>query len=290
VLASVDEPSFQAEDFIIEEDAMLLLTEQGWVKRQREIRDVSTTRLREGDRVIDLAAGSTKSAVAFFSNQGSCYVCRMVDIPAATGYGNPVQTLFKLDDGEKLIRALCFDPRVLEVPEASEDAEPEPPLALAVTRQGQALRFSLRQHRDVSTKAGRRYARLAEGDQVLYVDVMKTGDYVAGATENGHALICRADEVAVLASAGKGVMLVKLEGNDVVVGARLLRTKSQELKLENEKGTVYEVSVRRYAAVSRGGKGHQLFKRGKLVGVVHDDPELPSLGEAKSLTRPPKPN
>jgi DNA gyrase/topoisomerase IV subunit A len=85
-------------------------------------------------------------------------------------------------------------------------------------------------------------------------------------------------------------MLIKLEGNDVVVGARLLRTKSEELKLENEKGTVYEVSVRRYAAASRGGKGHQLFKRGKLVGVVHDDPVLPSLGEAKSLTRPPKPN
>jgi DNA gyrase subunit A len=291
VLANVDEPAFQAEDFIVEEDTMLVLTAQGWVKRQREVRDLASTRLREGDRVIDVVAGSTKSAVAFFSNQGVCYVCRMVDVPQVTGYGNPVQTLFKLDDGEKLIRALCFDARLLDVPEPSEDAEPEPPLALAVTRQGQALRFSLRGHRDPSTKAGRRYARLAEGDEVLYVDVMKTGDYVAAASEHGHALICRADEVAVLASAGKGVMLMKLEAGDLVVGARLLRTKSEELKLENEKGTVYEVSVRRYAAVSRGGKGHQLFKRGRLVGKVAEEPVVPTLeGSPRPQSRAPKPN
>lgn len=290
VLANVDEPAFQAEDFIIEEDAVAVLTQQGWVKRQREIKDLSATRVREGDRVIDVAAGSTKSAVAFFSNQGSCYVCRMVDIPQATGYGNPVQTLFKLDDGEKLVRMLCFDPRLLEVPEPREDAEPEPPLALAVTKLGQAMRFSLRQHREPSTKSGRRYARLAEGDEVLYVDVMKTGDYVAAATEGGHALICRADEVAVLASAGKGVMLIKLDPKDVVVAAKLLHAKSDELRVEKETGSVLEVGPRQVEVVSRGGKGHALFKRGKLVGKVEEEPQVPSLGDGKPQGRASKPN
>jgi DNA gyrase subunit A len=290
VLANVDEPAFQAEDFIVEEDGVVVLTAQGWIKRQREIKDLSTTRLREGDRVIDVAAGSTKSALAFFSNQGVCYVCRFVDVQQVTGYGNPVQTLFKLDDGEKLIKMLSFDPRLLEVPEATPDAEPEPPLALAVTRSGQSLRFSLRPHREPSTKAGRKYARLSEGDQVIYVDVMKTGDYVAAASERGHALICRADQVAVLGSAGKGVMLMKLEDGDVIVGAKLLRSKSDQLNLENEKGTPYDVTLRKYDAVTRGGKGHALFKRGKLVGKVAEDPELPSLGEAAPNSRRPKPN
>ncbi len=290
VLASVDEPEFQAEDFIIEEDAVALLTEQGWLKRQRELKDVSSTRLREGDRVIDVAAGSTKSAIAFFSNQGSCYVCRVVDIPQATGYGNPVQTLFKLDDGEKLVRMLSFDPRLLEVPEPTEGAEPEPPFGLAVTRQGQALRFSLRPHREPSTRSGRKYARLGEGDEVLYVGVAKASDYVAAASESGHALICRADEVAVLASAGKGVMLMKLADDDVIVGARVLRSKDDELSLENEKGTVYTVSVRRYEVVSRAGRGHALFKRGKLVGAVDEEPEVPELEPVKPPARGPKPN
>ncbi len=291
VLGNVDEPAFQAEDFIVEEDGVVILTEQGWIKRQREIKDLSTTRLREGDRVIDVVAGSTKSALAFFSNQGVCYVCRFVDVQQVTGYGNPVQTLFKLDDGEKLIKAMSFDPRVLEVPEATPDAEPEPPLALAVTRQGQSLRFSLRPHREPSTKAGRKFARLSEGDQVIYVDVMKTGDYVAAASESGHALICRADQVAVLGSAGKGVMLMKLDEGESLVGAKLLRGKSDQLNLENEKGTAYDVSLRKYEAVTRGGKGHALFKRGKLVGKVAEDPEIPTLGEpTPPNSRRPKPN
>ncbi|HEY6881995.1 MAG TPA: DNA topoisomerase IV subunit A [Polyangiales bacterium] len=291
VLANVDEPAFQAEDFIVEEDGVVILTEQGWIKRQREIKDLSTTRLREGDRVIDVVAGSTKSAISFFSNKGVCYVCRFVDVQQATGYGNPVQTLFKLDDGEKLIKMMSFDPRVLEVPEATPDAEPEPPLALAVTRQGQSLRFSLRPHRDPSTKAGRKYARLSEGDQVIYVDVMKTGDYIAAASDSGHALICRADQVAVLGSAGKGVMLMKLDEGEILVGAKLLRSKSDELAVENEKGTAYDITLRKYEAVTRGGKGHALFKRGKLVGKVAEEPELPTLGEpATSNSRRPKPN
>jgi len=288
ILSSVDEPEFQAEDFIIDEDAYALLSAQGWVKRQGGIKDLATTRVREGDSIIGVAAGSTKASVAFFSNQGSCYVCRMVDIPPATGYGNPVQNLFKLADGEKMIRMLCFDPRQLEVPAAEEGTEPEAPFALAVTRLGQTLRFSLRGHREPSTRTGRRYARLAEGDEVIYVHQVGDKDYVAAASSEGHALICEAEEVALLAGAGKGVMLMKLDEGDYLVGATLLRTKSDALRLLNEKGTEYDVSRRKYEAVSRGGKGHALFKRGKLVERVPEEPEVPSLGEAPRPSRPPR--
>jgi DNA gyrase subunit A len=286
VLASVDEPEYQAEDFIVDEDGVAVLTVQGWIKRQREVKDLSTTRLREGDRVCDVVAASTKSQIAFFSNQGSCYVCRMVDIPQVTGYGNPVQTLFKLADGEKLVRMLSFDPRALEVPEASEGAEPEPPYALAVSRKGQCLRFSLRPHRDPSTRSGRKYARLAEGDEIVYVDMIASRQHVAAASESGHALICKGDEVSLLSGAGKGVALMKLEEGDVLVGAKVLRDKTDALVVENDKGTTFEISLRKYGAVSRAGKGHALFKRGKLATVVPDEPTVPTLGEAGKSQRP----
>jgi DNA gyrase subunit A len=210
----------------------------------------------------------------------------MVDIPAATGYGNPIQTLFKLADGEKIIRMVGFDPRLLEVPEAQEGAEPEPPFALAVTRQAQSLRFSLRPHREPSTRAGRKYARLAEGDEVIYLDVLGKGDYVAAATVEGYALICKADEVALLAGAGKGVMLMKLDDGDELVGAKVFHNKSDQLNLVNEKGTEYDVTLRKYNAVSRGGKGHQLFKRGKLASKVPDEIVLPELPEGPRNSRP----
>jgi DNA gyrase subunit A len=291
VLANVDEPEFEASDFIVEEDAVAILTAQGWVKRQRELKDVGTTRLREGDKVIDVVAGSTKSSVAFFSNQGSVYVALMNDIPQATGYGNPVQNLFKLADGEKIIRALSFDPRVLEVPAATEGAEePEAPFAVAVTRKGQSLRFSLRPHREPSTRSGRKYARLGEGDEVIYVQSQGPGkEWLTAASTSGHALICVADEVALLAGAGKGVMLMKLDDDEELVGAKLLRAKSDQVVFLNEKGTEYDVTLRKYGAVSRGGKGHALFKRGKLTGRVEDEIVVPSLGDGpKPSGRPPK--
>ena len=161
IAGAVEEASFDEEAFIVDEDAMVVLSKEGRVKRQQRVKDVSKARTREGDEILEIIAGSTRSAVAFFSNLGTCYVTRIADVPATTGYGHPVQSLFKLKDGERIVSMIGFDPRFLEVPEVSAGAEdPEEPFALAVTKQGMSLRFSLRGHRDPSTRAGRKYARL----------------------------------------------------------------------------------------------------------------------------------
>src|SRR6185437_8163811 len=83
VMGNVDEPEFGEEDFIVDENANVILSSQGWVKRVRELKDVSATRLREGDSVLAVVAGSTRAAVAFFSNLGGCYVCRVHDLPSS---------------------------------------------------------------------------------------------------------------------------------------------------------------------------------------------------------------
>ena len=46
---NADEVEFSADDFIVEEDNVVIVSRDGWVKRQKEVRDLSTTRLREGD-------------------------------------------------------------------------------------------------------------------------------------------------------------------------------------------------------------------------------------------------
>src|SRR5688500_3136164 len=110
--AAENEVEYTAEDFIVAEDNHILVTADGWVKRQKEI-NPETTRLREGDRVLSLVAGSTRAAVTFFSNFGTAYTARIIDIPATTGYGEPIQKLFKLKDGEKIVAAVSMDDRVL---------------------------------------------------------------------------------------------------------------------------------------------------------------------------------
>jgi DNA gyrase subunit A len=282
IVGNLDEPSFEAEDFILEEDALVVLTRQGWLKRQREMKDAAATRVREGDAVLDVVAGSTKAAVAFFSNLGTCYVSRVVDIPATTGYGSPLQSMFKLSDGERIVRMLSFDPRVLEVPPVEEGAtEPGGPYVIAASKHGMTMCMSLRSHREPSTRSGRRFMRLDEGDEVLFVGLKTKRAHLACATVQGRALICNADEVSLLAGPGKGVMLIKLDKDDVVIGAQLLSGPKDALIVEKESGTALKVSLDKYKPVSRGGKGHAMFQRGSVSKVVTLPPPVPTLPESK---------
>src|SRR5205085_7649939 len=99
------EQTYTADDFIVEEDNVVLNARGGWVQRQKEVKDLSTSRLREGDSVLAAFAGSTRATCVFFSNFGVAYTCRIVDVPASTGYGEPIQKQFKLKDGEKIVGA-----------------------------------------------------------------------------------------------------------------------------------------------------------------------------------------
>jgi DNA gyrase subunit A len=280
ISAAVDEPEYDAEAFILEEDAVVLLSTQGWVKRQREMKDAGQTRLREGDQALDVAAGSTKSTVAFFSNKGTCYVCRVNDIPASTGHGAPVQKLFKLDDGERIVRMIGMDPRVLDVPAEEEGAaEPQPPYVVAVSSSGQCLRMSLRAHREPSTRSGRRFMRVQGDEEVVYVGLDRDEAKLACASRDGRFLICESSDVSLLSGAGKGVRLIKLDKDDALVGARLLYAPSDALVVEKESGAELTITTRKYHVVSRGGKGHALFQRGSVSRVVLEVPEVPRLSQ-----------
>jgi DNA gyrase subunit A len=281
IVNSSDEPAFDAEAFIVEEDATVILTYQGRIKRQQKLKDVASTRLREGDRVLAVAAGSTKAALAFFSNLGVCYVTRIADIAPSTGHGDPIQKLFKLKDGERMIAMRSFDPRQLDVPEAIEGAEPAPPFAIAVTQLGLTMRFSLRPHRDPSTRSGRRFCRLNPDDEVIYVSVCEGSEQLACASYAGRALICSVDDVPLLGGPGKGVKLIKLGKDDRLAGAQLLISDRDALIAVHESDKQYRISTGKYEVVSRAGKGHSLFKRGKLSGVVWPDPIVPNSEESE---------
>src|SRR5262245_49080112 len=151
LIESEEEVSFTADDFIVEEDNVVIVSRDGWVKRQKEVRDLSTTRLREGDSVLAVLQGSTRAAAVFFSNFGAAYTSRIIDVPASTGYGEPVQKLFKLRDGERIVAAFSLDQRSIgdiATPPARRGGPSGPPdaippvHAIAVTSDGYSLRFS----------------------------------------------------------------------------------------------------------------------------------------------------
>ena len=260
VSVAVEEPEYDAEAFIPDEDAFAVVTVDGWLKRLGQLKDPKQTRLREGDDVLTVLQGGTRELVVLFSSRGSAYVLRMNDVPPSTGYGEPVQKLFKFGDGERVVAALSLDPRVTP----DKDV-----VLLAVTRGGMVLRFSTDPLREATTRSGRRFARPAEGDEVVSVEVCEEGAIVVLASEKGRAILFDSDEVPVLAGPGKGVIGIRLAEDDRVIGATLFGKdeKRAALTLENSKGTAHTVT-RRHDVVGRGGKGFELIKRDRFVRAV----------------------
>ncbi|HEY7446771.1 MAG TPA: DNA topoisomerase IV subunit A [Vicinamibacterales bacterium] len=267
---------FSADDFIVEEDNVVIVSHDGWVKRQKEVRDLSSTRLREGDAVLAVLPGSTRSSAVFFTNFGMAYSCRLVDVPASTGYGEPIQSLFKFKDGEKVVAALSLDSRVVgNVAAPREGAEP-PAHAVAVTSDGYSLRFSLEGLVEPSTRAGRRFARTAEGAEVVGVSRVEGDEVLIAATRQARAILCKADEVNFLSGPGRGVILIKLaRDDDRVLGFVASRGDRDLLTVETSRGASQTISTAKYEVTGRGGKGRELLQRGEFVRVLPAAIEAP---------------
>jgi DNA gyrase subunit A len=272
-----EEVSFTADDFIVEEDNVVIVSRDGWLKRQKEVRDLSTTRLREGDAVLAVLPGSTRATIVLFTNFGAAYTSRIIDVPASTGYGEPVQKLFKLRDGERVIAAFSLDPRVIGNITARREGQPPPVHALAVTSDGYSLRFSFEPFVDASTRAGRRYARPADGADVVGVSRITGDEVVIAATRDARAILCRADEVNYLSGPGKGVILIKLtRGEDTVLGFIASTGERDLLRVETSRGSEQTISTAKYEVTGRGGKGRELLQRGQFTRVIPPEVENPA--------------
>ncbi len=257
--AGSEEIEYSEDAFIADEDAHVVLTRDGWIKRVREIKDPAQTRVREGDEVMALLAGSLKANLVLFSNFGTAYVTRFNDIPASTGYGDPVQKLFKLDDQERMIYALSLDKRL-----------PQIASLLAVSKLGLGLRFALEAHAEISTRAGRRFAKPAEGDELFGISPCDADQLLGVVSEQGHALVCAVSEINELSGPGRGVAVIKLDDDDRVVAFKCADEKRgdwQSIPLESEKGKKVQVEIRKGELVARGGRGRELVRRDKVHPV-----------------------
>jgi DNA gyrase subunit A len=300
-----EEPQFSAEDFIVDEDNQVIVTRDGWIKRQKDIRDPSTTRLREGDAVLTAEAGSTRASIVFLSNFGTAYTCKIIDVPASTGYGEPIQKLFKLKDGERIINALSLDPRTIgdigkaasAAPEAEDEKEAKesdveaaleaPPVhGFAASSDGYALRFSLAPFREVSTRSGRRYARPSKDNEIVGVAAINGSEIIIAASKNARATLCKSDEVNFLAGAGKGVLLMKLQDDDRLLGFKASTGDRDLLEVETSRGATQTISTAKYEVTGRGGKGREIMQRGQFLRIVPEAPSVPGLvqDEEKKLS------
>src|SRR5438093_7459185 len=134
---------FDEEAYILRENTNVVLTRDGWVKRVGRLSSVESTRVREGDEVIAVVPASTLDHVVFLADDGTAYTMRANEVPASSGYGEPITKFFRLDDRVKILAAVTADVRFTPADRTNKKGEPLGPFLLVATSQGLTLRTPL---------------------------------------------------------------------------------------------------------------------------------------------------
>jgi DNA gyrase subunit A len=253
VLSSAPELVYDAEAYLVHEDATVVVTRDGWIKRLGEVKDPSSTRVREGDVAKWILRGNTRDSLALFSNFGVVFVMKVANVPATTGYGEPVQSLLNFKDGECVVSAAL-------VPPASEEAKPGtvPRWFVATTR---GMGFFCRPDLSETTKSGRRIARVKEGDEIILV-APGDGDTITVATAAGKVLVFPARELAELSGPGRGVILMRVDKSDRIIGAVCHRPDDKIVAIGDDGA---ERAFHLPEPAHRAQKGRKAIKRMKPV-------------------------
>ncbi len=307
---------YREEDYIVDEDSWVIVTRDGWAKRQRSFTDIASIRVRDDDQVGWVYRARARQTVTFFTDRGIGYTMRVNDVPLTTGHGEPIQKHFALDDQEHLVGVICHDPRCLpdpgktpqslprmtqrllvDEPEANGTTErngtseghgeaagpPPPPYGVALTAGGKVLRFALATFAPISTRKGRLAARLDPnfpGDLVVGVQTTDGTENVCLATRLARVLIFPVVEANIVSGPARGVAAIKLDAKDRVLGFVLADRKREGLSVRTSRGSIQIVRATKYPVAGRGGKGYTILQRGTLEAVVPSEAEpIPALEE-----------
>ncbi len=221
-----------------------------------------------------MVPASTLDHVIFLADDGTAYTMRVNEVPASSGYGEPIAKFFRLADQVKVTDAITTDERFTPPEEKPANGEAPGPYLLVVTAQGQTLRTPLAPFRTASTKLGRRYVRLNEGDRVVMAVVPGKEETIYLATAAGHVIHFPIEQINILSGVGKGVMGIKLEEGDTCLGGALMGGRFDKMVLETTGGKTMEFGRGKYEVTARGGKGVEAVKRTGFVRVVSPPIEL----------------
>ncbi len=272
---------FDPQAYIVRENTHIVISTEGWVRRIGRISTLDKLRMREGDQLLTVLPCSTLDNAIFFSSDGTAYTLPAEQIPASTGYGEPLSKHIRLSDGATLFTAISTDTRFTP-PDTEVDDQPAPaPYLMIVTASGQVMRLSLSTFRLPSTKSGRRYCRLVEKDRVVYAELVEETDTMFLISREARLIHFSVSDVPVLSGAGKGVRGIKLDVGDVLLGAQKMSRPSDTLKVINDNDKPMSFGQMKYTITGRGGKGVKVAHRSTIKSIVKPDLILPDWGQVE---------
>jgi len=267
---------FRAEDLIPEEEVIVTVSHEGYIKRVpvttyrsqgRGGKGVRGSESKEGDWLEDLFTASTHDYLLFFTNLGRVYWLKVYDIPSMsrTSRGRAIVNLLKLQRNEQITS-------ILPVKQFEER------YVMMATRNGVVKKTPLGAFsRPRST--GIVAINLDKGDVLIEAALTSGEDQIVLGTRDGMAIIFPETDVRPMGRTARGVKGVTLREGDQVVDMRVVDPQATLLTV-CENGYGKRTEIREYPTQSRGGVGVINIKtserNGKVVGlkVVRDEDEL----------------
>ena len=273
----IESIEYNAEDFIAHEEVHIILSQNGWVRKLKNLSDPSGLKFKENDQLLGILQTNTRNLIALFTSFGIVYVSKVYNLPyTRSGFGEPVQSLFKFGDGEKVVSMLTLSApgEGLDTPEQSEGQTTMDFLKsdksgenntefIVVSANGFGFRFPLSNLAE-TTRSGRKIMNLKNDDSMIGFAPV-THSHVFLATEKGKAVVIATDQITQLAGSGKGVTLMK-PGESNVVGFKLVNLKDK-ITIVFDSGNDKEITVKSVRLCNRGSQGVIISKRKTILKI-----------------------
>jgi DNA gyrase subunit A len=282
-ITSGEGESFEVEDLIAEEEMIVTITHQGYIKSvptttfRRQGRGgvgVNGMEIKDGDHIEHLFVSTTHHYMLFFTNRGKVYRLKVHQLPRMkrTARGRHVSNLLPLDTagGEQIATVI-----------ATKDFDEAEHLMFA-TRKGVAKKTRFSEYNTPLKSSGLIAINLAEGDELISVRHVSEGEETMMITRKGNAIRFPQSDVRSVGRSSGGVRGVALREGDSVLSMDVV-SDGADLFLITEKGFGKRTQLSEFKAQSRGGygviaiKGAEDGDRGLLAGAQVIDPSTHEL-------------
>lgn len=262
--------SLEDEDLIEEEDIVITLTHNGYIKRlpstefrtqNRGGRGVQGMGVHDDDFVENLVSCSTHDSLLFFTDTGKVYRAKGYEIPeyGRTAKGIPVINLLGIDSSESIEAIISVEGK------AEEDH-----YLFFTTKLGTVKKTSVKEFANIRTN-GLKAIGLKDGDQLINVALTSGHETIIIGTNKGYSVTFNEEKVRSMGRSAAGVRGIRLREEDYVVGMDILHPESEVLVI-TEKGYGKRTSAAEYPVKGRGGKGIKTVnitnKNGNLTGLT----------------------
>ncbi|MEY4768704.1 MAG: hypothetical protein RL637_1343 [Pseudomonadota bacterium] len=282
-----DQLNLSAEDLITEEDLVVTMSHQGYVKTQplsdykaqhRGGRGKSATATKEEDFIDKLFIANTHDTILCFSSLGKVYWLKVYELPLASraSRGKPFVNLLPLENGEK-INAL------LAVREYSEDK-----YVFMATSSGTVKKTPLKEFENQRSN-GKIAIDLREQDTLVGVAITDGQQNVMLFSSDGKAICFHESDVRSMGRTAAGVRGIRLNAEQKVISL-IIAIEGTVLNI-TENGFGKRTTVDKFRQQSRGGQGviaiQTSERNGKVVGalLVNDQDELMIITDGGTLVR-----